>query len=164
MPGSAGVLWWDSSTLCLPGTAPANHTFCLSLTKYSFFVGKQGVMGSVLLRRMSKYTKYVETTTKVVTHEVCTSLARARSSPGLWGLQLMGCGWRPPCSHLHLPQEMLHILLFCREELASLFPSCLLFPQAQKLPFCWNVSSAAKLSKNLALGEKGEFLEFLTPT
>lgn len=55
------------------------------------------------------------------------------------------------------------MLLFCREELASLFPSLptCSFVRPQTLLFCGNLSSAAKPNENLALGEKGEFLEFL---
>lgn len=62
-----------------------------------------------------------------------------------------------------VPCRECSMLLFCREEPASLFPSLptCSFVRPQTLLFCGNLSSAAKPNENLALGEKGEFLEFL---
>jgi len=57
------------------------------------------------------------------------------------------------------------MLLFCRKELASLFPplpTCS-FLRPKKLLFYGNLNSSATPDENLTLGEKGEFLEFVTP-
>lgn len=102
-------------------------------------------MGSVLLRRMSKHTKYVEATTETVIHEVRTSPARARSSPGLRGARLPGCGWSPPHSRLRPPPRMLHVaLLQGGTGLPVSIPSHSLFPQAQKTSVLWKPEQCCK--------------------